>query len=143
MSAALAIAQPAQPEGVCPGCGSHGAQEPLVIGCHLLVLRVLEVLGKRIVRVPRSRYEALGDVPVEYAHTMWRARARDVDAVLDGAWRHVPALLAIYAPHDADATREVQQRLDRVVREVVAEQRPPHRADVRFALSVLVDERGR
>lgn len=120
----------------CPTCG-YASEEPLVTGCMALVMRVLEVLGKRIARVPRSRYAVLGDRPFEAAYTLWEAEDSHLEAALDGAWSHVWPLLQIYAP-EVRSPIEVELALDRVVREGVAERRAITLLDVRTALLPIV-----
>lgn len=120
----------------CSECGQTHA-EPLVAASHLLVMRALEVLGKRIVQRPRSRWDELGYRPVVIAHTIWPARQRDVEDVLLDAWNHVPALVMVYAPQVPSAI-EVVNALDRTTREAVAEQRCVSVTDVRVALTPIV-----
>ena len=121
----------------CHGCGNP-TDAPLVVGCFLSVLRVLEVLGKRIVRVPRSRYAVLAGRPFETAHTIWPAEHRDVVAALDGSFDHLGPLLDLFAPDVVESPVEVAQHMERLVWEVVAERRLPTLPDVRVKLRPLV-----
>lgn len=61
----------------CPVCGSFTGEtlataSPLLAVCDVLVIRALEVTGKRIVRAERSRFRTLGTRPMYVAHTIWR-----------------------------------------------------------------------
>lgn len=118
----------------CPTCSSR-REEPLVIGCMVMVMRVFELIGKRVVQRPRSRWKELGGRPLEVAHTIWDADEDQVDQALEGAWVQVPILLSLYGPDKkASRTPEVVSALSRVVREAVKEHRCVTVVDVRTAL---------
>lgn len=85
----------------CPVCGSYTGQtlataSPLLAVCDVLVIRALEVAGKRIVRAERSRFRTLGTRPWHVAHTIWRPTPEHVAKSLQNAWDVVPALLDSY-----------------------------------------------
>lgn len=84
----------------CPVCGAISgevlalAQPPALLAvCDVLVIRALEVIGKRIVRVERSRYQLLGTRPAHLAHTLWQPDQRMINKALVHAWDVVPAML--------------------------------------------------
>lgn len=87
----------------CPACGAYSLAPvaeatTLLAVCDVLVVKVLEVLGRRIVRSPRSRFqeiEATG-VPWHRAHMLWMPDDELVELVLRGAWDVVPALLTAH-----------------------------------------------
>lgn len=85
----------------CPVCGSYTGEtlataSPLLAVCDVLVIRALEVTGKRIVRAERSRFRILGTKPMYVAHTIWRPTPDLVAKSLQNAWAVVPALLDSY-----------------------------------------------
>ena len=83
----------------CPCCGSYttatlaSPASPLFAVCDVLVIKTLELVGKRIVRAQRNRFQTLGSRPFHLAHTMWRPELKEVEKALRGAWDVVPALL--------------------------------------------------
>jgi hypothetical protein len=86
------------PVSPCPVCGAYGGQtlataSPLLAVADVLVVRALEVAGKRIVRAERSRFRVLGTKPWHVAHTIWRPTPDHVKKSLDHAWDVVPAML--------------------------------------------------
>ena len=87
--------------GPCPVCGTYsinpGAQSSALLGvCDVLVIRALETVGKRIVRVDRSRYQRLGGRPWHLAHTVWPPNGDMIDKALHDAWNVVPPLLNVH-----------------------------------------------
>lgn len=85
----------------CPVCGSYAGatlavSSPLLAVCDVLVIRALEVAGKRIVRAERSRFRTLGTRPWHVAHTLWRPSPENVAKSLHSAWDVVPALIDSY-----------------------------------------------
>lgn len=90
-----------QTQAPCPVCGSYtgttlATASPLLAVCDVLVIRALEVAGKRIVRAERSRFRRLGTKPWHVAHTIWRPDPVHVRKSLQNAWDVVPALLESY-----------------------------------------------
>jgi hypothetical protein len=101
----------------CPCCGAYvstglAVSSPLLAVCDVLVIRALEVAGKRIVRAERSRYRTLGTRPWHLAHTLWRPSPLHVIKSLEHAWDVVPALLDYYGCCGV-TTRQVVSCLDR------------------------------
>ena len=99
----------------CPVCGAFGntlaTASPLLAVCDVLVIRALEVAGKRIVRAERSRFRVLGTRPWHVAHTLWRPDPVHVKKSLEHAWDVVPALLDSYGCCGV-TSRQVTQCLD-------------------------------
>ena len=86
------------PVTACPCCGAASLRpiqsaSALLAVCDVLVTAALESMGKRIVRVDRSRYKRLGELPWHLAHTLWRPDARMAQKGLANAWDVVPAML--------------------------------------------------
>lgn len=101
----------------CPVCGSYtgatlATASPLLAVCDVLVIRALEVTGKRIVRAERSRFRTLGTRPMHEAHTIWRPEPALVAKSLKSAWAVVPALLDSYGCCGVTAIK-VTECLDR------------------------------
>jgi hypothetical protein len=85
----------------CPCCGALtgttlAVSSPLLAVCDVLVIRALEVTGKRIVRAERSRFRVLGTRPWHEAHTIWRPSQEHVAKSLQNAWDVIPALLDVH-----------------------------------------------
>jgi len=75
----------------CPKCGTEleAPADPLVAACDMLVLRALELVGKRIVtRARRGRWEQT-NLPWYHAHILWQAAPTHIDAALDEPLRHL------------------------------------------------------
>ena len=106
----------------------------LVAACDVLVLRALELLGKRIVRDDRSRYGRLNGRPWHEAHCLWQPDLAMEDRALRGAWSMVPELLSRYPCGDVRPA-ELTAVLDRYVRELVRS----HRAHDGFELAYRLD----
>lgn len=109
--------------GVCPVCGSlnlpiRSQSSALVAVCDLLVVKTLETVGKRIVRVDRSRYARLGDKPWFLAHTLWQPDGSMIDKALAGAWDVVPAMLTEHGCCNVTA-KQVVDMLDSYVRDLL------------------------
>lgn len=95
------MTEPADVPAPCPVCGAVTGQSlatasPLLAVCDVLVIRALEVTGKRIVRAERSRFRVLGTRPMHEAHTLWRPAPDLVKKSLQNAWAVVPALMDSY-----------------------------------------------
>lgn len=103
----------------CPYCGCEtAAGDPLVAACDVLVLRALELVGKRLVRLDRSRYARMGDRPWHEAHVLWQADRNLVDKALADAWTSVPAVVAEHGCCSLTAD-QLAVVLDRYVRDCV------------------------
>lgn len=84
--------------GVCPVCGAvslspEGHSSALLAVCDVLVVKALEVMGKRLVREERARFRVLGARPFYEAHTIWQPTDAMVTKALKSAWDVVPAML--------------------------------------------------
>jgi hypothetical protein len=81
-------------------------------------VRALEAVGKRIVRVERSRYSRLGTKPWHFAHTIWKPDVGMVDKGLSGSWDVIPAMLDNHGCCGV-TSRQVQQMIDSYVRDLL------------------------
>ena len=68
-------------------------QTSLMAVCDVLVHKALESMGKRLVRMDRSRFQVLGANPYHVAHTLWQADDGLVAKAIKGAWDVVPVLI--------------------------------------------------
>ena len=108
----------------CPMCGSYGAGHTLASApallavCDVLVVHALGTVGKRIVRVERSRFRRLGSRPWHTAHTIWRPDPVMVDKGLSGSWDVIPALLDNHGCCGV-TSRQVTEMVDRYVRDLL------------------------
>lgn len=115
-------AVPMERVSACPVCGSYTgatlAQPPALLAvCDVLVVRALEAVGKRVVRVERSRFARMGNRPWHLAHTVWQPDDTMVDKALAGAWDVVPAMLDSHGCCGV-TSRSVTQMLDKYVRDL-------------------------
>jgi hypothetical protein len=126
------------PDGHCDCCGAdRNVGDPLVAVCDVLVIRALELVGKRIVRFDRSRYGRMGDRPWHEAHTLWQADDKAVDGGLGDAWQSVPMLTAEHGCCGADPA-QVALLLDRYVRDLCATQTGHAVEELRYRLSAYL-----
>ena len=118
----------------CTCCG-HAVTDDLglVAACDVLVLRALEVVGKRIVRADRSRFNRLGAAPFHHAHLLWQPAPEMLDKALAGAWDHVPQIVDDHARADVSAV-QVRLVLDRYVRDLVQGTRGHAVEELRYRL---------
>lgn len=104
----------------CHACGQGqpGLADPLVAACDMLVLRALEVLGKRIVnRARRGQREQTG-LPWFQAHVIWQADPGHLDDALADAWDLVPVVVDSHGCCGVTSD-ELVAVLDRYVRDLV------------------------
>jgi hypothetical protein len=105
----------------------------LVAACDVLVLRALELVGKRIVRAERSRFGRMGDKPFHEAHVEWQPDAEMLDKSLASAWTFLPQVVSTHAmPHVSP--KQVELVLDRYVRDLVQQSRGHDVQDLRYCL---------
>lgn len=109
------------------------AQPGLLGASDVLVVRALELVGKRIVRVERSRYRELGDRPFHEAHTLWQPDSEMLDKALVGAWSPVAQVVRDHARADVDAA-QVALALDRYVRDLIRARRDHTVADLAYVM---------
>lgn len=64
--------------------------------CDVLVLRALEMIGKRLSRAQRSRLSKMEQMPWHEAHTIFHADEATVDKVLVSAWEMLPSMLSVH-----------------------------------------------
>lgn len=104
----------------CPSCGREPETpaDPMVAACDMLVLRALELVGKRIVtRARRGRWEQT-NLPWYHAHILWQADAAQVEAALGDAWTSIPIVIEEHGCCGATVP-ELTAVLDRYVRDLV------------------------
>lgn len=104
----------------CPTCGQHIERpaDPLVAACDMLVVRALELLGKRVVtRARRGRWEQT-NLPWHQAHVLWQADGAQVNAALADAWTPVPEVIEEHGCCGASPA-QLTAVLDRYVRDLV------------------------
>lgn len=112
------------------------ADRGLAAAADVLVLRALELLGKRIVRVDRSRFNRLGELQFHEAHVLWQPDADMLDKALHGAWDLLPQVVRNHARSNIDAN-EVRLALDRYVRDLVQMMRTHDVDELRYRLAVF------
>jgi hypothetical protein len=113
------------------------ADRGLVGAADVLVLRALELVGKRIVRVDRSRYARLEGRQFHEAHLLWRPDAQMLDRALTAAWTFVPQIVTDHA-RDEVATEQVVLTLDRYVRDLCLSQRGHDLAELCYRLRAFL-----
>lgn len=133
-----------QPEAVapCPVCGAYSGQSlavasPLLAVCDVLVIRALEVAGKRIVRADRARFRRLGTRPWHVAHTIWRPDEAHVAKSLQNAWDVVPALFESYGCCGV-TTRQVTECLDRYTADLLLTGTPHSLDELRYRFCTVL-----
>lgn len=93
-----------------------------------LVLKVLETMGKRLVRTKRSRYQIIGDAPFHLAHTVWQVDDEEATKALRGAWDIVPILVSRHCEECGADAATVIEALDDYVHDLVITG-TPHRVE--------------
>lgn len=90
----------------------------MVAACDMLVIRALELLGKRVVtRARRGRWEQT-NLPWHQAHILWQADRNQIDAALTDAWTAIPSMIEEHGCCGATPA-ELTAVLDRYVRDLV------------------------
>lgn len=108
----------------------------LVAACDVLVLRALELVGKRIVRAERSRFGRIGDKPFHEAHVLWQPDSEMLEKSLATAWTFLPQIVGTHAmPHVSP--KQVELVLDRYVRDLVTQMRGHDVMDLRYCLKAF------
>lgn len=125
-----------EPVAACPVCGSYSGTvlqtaSPLLAVCDVLVIRALEVAGKRIVRTERSRFRVLGTRPWHVAHTIWRPTPEQVTKSLQNAWDVVPAMLDAHGCCGV-TSRQVTAMLDRYASDLLITGTAHNLVDLRY-----------
>lgn len=123
----------------CPCCGSSTTAEhdPLVAACDMLVVRALELIGKRVVRLDRSRFGRMGDRPFHEAHLLWQPDEKAIDQGLADAWTHVAAVLAEHGCCGITVD-QLTLILDRYVRDLCLTMTGHSTLELRYRLDVFV-----
>lgn len=109
----------------------------LVAACDVLVLRALELVGKRIVRADRSRFSRLDGRPFHLAHLLWQPEPDMLDKALAGAWGFVPMVVQSHATDHVNA-RQIELLLDRYVRDLVVSMRGHSVEELQYRLAAFL-----
>lgn len=107
----------------CPMCSAYSLtpnhqRSTLIAVCDVLVLKSLELIGKRIVRASRDRFRLKGTRPWHIMHTLWQPDDEMVSKSLKGAWDVVPALIDAHGCCGVTAI-QVSWMLDSYVHDLV------------------------
>lgn len=126
-------------DDTCPCCGiTHvSTGEPLVAACDMLVLRALELIGKRVVRFERSRYQRMSGRPWHEAHLLWPPDSKMVEQGLAEAWDAVGWVLTEHGCCGA-TPEQVTLTLDRYVRDLCSAGQGHSTDELRYRLSAYV-----
>lgn len=104
----------------------------LVAVADTLVIKALETMGKRLVRVERSRYRIIGDAPFHLAHTMWQVDDHEVSRSLRGAWDIVPLLIERHCRPCGFRADDVIEVLDDYVHDLVITGTPHETGELEY-----------
>ena len=128
----------------CTSCGAQvevpvpdGPSDSIVAACDVLVLRALELVGKRIVRLERSRYGRMQGRPWHEVHLLWQPDQQAVDQGLEHAWDAVPLVVDEHGCCDVTAD-QLRLILDRYVRDLLATMTGHTTTDLRWRLQVYL-----
>lgn len=121
----------------CECCGEAPSVEPLIAAADVLVIRALEVVGKRIVRDERSRFPRMAGRPFYEAHLLWQPDTEQVDAALASAWGTVPMVVDEYGCYGITSA-QLTLILDRYTRELIRRMVGHSARELRFRLGVYV-----
>ena len=108
----------------------------LLAASDVLVLRALELIGKRIVRVDRSRFRRMGVLEFHEAHVLWQPEEEMLEKSLATAWTFVEQVVREHARADIDS-RQVVLILDRYVRDLVQGMRAHDVTELRYRLEAF------
>lgn len=113
------------------------ADRGLLAASDVLILRALELIGKRIVRVERSRFARLEHRPFHEAHCLWQPDGEMLDKALETAWQLVPMVVREHARDDI-SPEQVVLVLDRYVRDLVHGMKGHDVQELRYRLEAFV-----
>lgn len=102
-----------------------------------MVLRALELLGKRIVRADRSRHGRMNGRPWHEAHILWAPDRQMLDRALASAWDLAPWAVQEHGCCGVTVT-ELTATLDRYVRDLCRAQQGHTVTDLRYRLAAYV-----
>lgn len=140
------------PGDVCDCCGAPTVQagDPIIAAGAMLALRALELVGKRLVKVERARYNQMRDHDRSWseAHIEWHAWYEStspsvgpdgalVDAALAVAWDQVPRLLEDHGCCGLTA-ESLTGVLDRYVRDLLWTQERHNVTELRYRLGAYL-----
>lgn len=101
--------------------------------CDVLMVRVLETIGKRILKSDRARHRILGNRPVSLAHTIWATPDAEITKALRGQWTCLPDLVCCHGLGvDPEALAAL---LDSLVRDLVSTATPYHVSELDYRLA--------
>lgn len=125
----------------CPWCGGDApvalVYDPLVAASDVLIMRALELIGKRLVtRHRRGAWESKR-LPWYHAHLFWQADADSVNSALSDAWVSIPAVLSEHGCCGI-TEEELTTILDRYVRDLVLRQVGHDVKELRYRLSAYL-----
>lgn len=125
----------------CPCCGTvvEATWEPLVAVADVVVLRALEVAGKRVAgrdRSLRGRLQAEGVAPWR-VHTLVRPDLPTVLRALDGAWDALPFLVDEYGCCGA-TPEQVEAVLSRYARDLLLTGQEHRTSELRVRLGAYL-----
>lgn len=129
MTTTLPVTTAAPLAAPCAFCGAYSlpgfaAHSALFALSDLLVLKALEVVGKRIVRVSRTRYNLREGRPWHESHALWRPDGPMMDKGLENAWDLVPVLIDSQGLSATVAPTVVVNMLDRYTRDLLMAGQP-------------------
>lgn len=131
----------------CPGCGAHvdlpeppaATSDSIVAACDVMVLRALELVGKRIVRLERSRYRRMAGRAWHEVHLLWQPDEQAVEQGLQHAWDAVPLVVAEHGCCGVTAD-QLRLVLDRYVRDLLTTMTGHTTTDLRYRLQVYLED---
>ena len=126
---------------VCQCCGSESTDESaaIVAACDVLVLRALELIGKRIVRLDRSRFARMGDRPFHEAHLLWQPDEKAINQALSDAWQSVEVVCFEHGCCGV-TPRQLTLVLDRYVRDLCVAMQGHSTTELRYRLALYIDQ---
>jgi hypothetical protein len=129
----------------CVCCGALSiptavADSMLFALCDMLVIKALEVTGKRIVRSNRARYNGKGDTPWHECHSLWRPDGMMTDKGLENAWDLVPVMLAGHGLRQV-TPQQVVGMLDRYARDLLITGVKHNQVDLRYRFEKVLSIR--
>lgn len=125
----------------CPCCGSITGttlaldQAPTLLAvCDVLVIKALEVIGKRIVRSERARFKMMRGRPWHEAHTQWNPDESMITKSMAGAWDVVPAMIDSHGSCGIESD-QIIKALDDYVRDLLITGTPHRLTELKYRFS--------
>jgi len=120
----------------CSSCGRGEDDRGLIGACDVMVMRALELIGKRIVRIDRSRYARLEGRPFHQAYLLWQPDAEQLEKSLAGAWDYLPQIIDDHADSHVTGS-QLALLLDRYVRDLIQARRGHDVDELRFRMKAF------